>query len=79
MCKIPSTDIGIKNLDFKSLKGKMKADLTDGRQIIIPVRMFPDIQKLSVRQRDQWMILDNQFFTFNDLSTIYSVTDLLRV
>ncbi len=79
MCKLPNTDLGIKNLDFKSLKGRMKADLTDGRQVIIPIRMFPDIKKLSVKQREEWMILDDQFFTFNDLSTIYSVEDLMRV
>lgn len=79
MCKLPNTDLGIKNLDFTSLKGRMKADLTDGRQVIIPIRMFPDIKKLSVKQREEWMILDDQFFTFNDLSTIYSVEDLMRV
>ncbi|MCC8113345.1 MAG: hypothetical protein LIP03_04985 [Bacteroidales bacterium] len=78
MCKLPNTDLGIKNLDFRSIRGKMRAALTDGRQIIIPLGMSPDIKKLPLKKREQWMILDDQFFTFNDLSTIYSVEDLMR-
>ena len=47
MCKIPETDLGIKDLDFKSRRGKFVAKLTDGREIVIPVSFFPDIKNLS--------------------------------
>jgi hypothetical protein len=40
--------------------------------------MFPDIQHLSVKRRNEWMILDDQYFTFEHMSRIYSVLDLLK-
>ncbi len=79
MCKIENITIGIKNLDFTSYRGKMSASLTDGRQIIIPLSFFPDIKNLSVKRRSEWMILDDQFFTFTHLSKVYSLNDLLRL
>ena len=79
MCKIPETDLGIKDLDFKSRLGKFIAKLTDGREIVIPVSLFPDIKNLSVKDREDWMILDDQYFTFHNLTRIYAVTDLLRL
>ena len=41
--------------------------------------MFPDIKRLSRKQREEWMIMDDQYFSFEDLSRIYSVKDLLRL
>ena len=79
MCKIPETDLGIKELDFKSCRGKFIAKLTDGREIVVPVSFFPDIKNLSVKDREDWMILDDQYFTFHNLTRIYAVTDLIRV
>ena len=78
MCKIPETDLGIKDLDFKSLRGKFIAKLTDGREIVVPVSFFPDIKNLSVKDREDWMILDDQYFTFHNLTRIYAVTDLMH-
>ena len=78
MCKIPETDLGIKGLDFKSRQGKFISKLTDGREIVVPVSFFPDIKNLSVKEREDWMILDDQYFTFHNLTRIYAVTDLMR-
>ena len=66
-------------MDFKSRRGKFVAKLTDGREIVIPVSFFPDIKNLSVKDREDWMILDDQYFTFHKLTRIYAVTDLIRV
>ena len=52
---------------------------SDGREIIVPLRMIPDIKALSMKQRNKWMILDDQFFTFESLSNVYSMADLLKV
>ena len=57
----------------------MAAYLTDGREIIVPISMFPDIKRLSRKQREDWMIMDDQYFSFEALSRIYSVKDLLRL
>ena len=59
MCKIPNVKLGIKDLNFTALRGKFIARLTDGREIIIPVSMFPDISRMPVKERNKWMILDD--------------------
>lgn len=59
MCKIPNVKLGIKDLNFTALRGKLIARLTDGREIIIPVSMFPDISRMPVKERNKWMILDD--------------------
>ena len=78
MCKIPNVKIGIKDMDFTSYRGKFSVSLTDGRVIIVPVSMFPDIQHMSVKRRNEWMILDDQYFSFEHMTRIYSVLDLLK-
>ena len=79
MCKYKDTNLGIKKLDFKVKRGTMAAYLTDGREIIVSVSMFPDIKRLSRKQREDYMIMDDQYFSFEALSRIYSVKDLLRI
>jgi len=56
----------------------MAVYLTDGRIVVVPVSMFPDIKKLSKSQREDYMIMDEQYFSFDALSKIYSVKDVLR-
>ena len=79
MCKMKDVNVGIKDMDFKTYRGKMVVRLTDGREVIVPVSMFPDIKRLSRKQREEWMIMDDQYFSFEALSRIYSVKDLLRL
>ena len=52
--------------------------LTDGRVVMVPVSMFPDIKKLSHAQREDYMIMDDQYFSFEAMSKIYSVKDVLK-
>ena len=44
----------------------MAVHLTYGREIIVPLSLYPDIKRLSVAERKNWMILDDQFFSFED-------------
>lgn len=78
MCKIPNITVGIKDLDF-NMRGKFCVTLTDGRQIIVPIHLFPDIKQMSVKRRNEWMILDGQYFTFEHLTRIYSVVDIMQI
>ena len=55
MCKYKDTNLGIKKLDFNVKRGAMAAFLTDGREIIVPVSMFPDIKNLTRKQREEWI------------------------
>ena len=79
MCKFKDTNLGIKKLDFNVKRGAMAAYLTDGREIIVPVSMFPDIKNLTIKQRKDYMIMDDQYFSFEALSRIYTVKDLLKI
>ena len=79
MCKYSDTEIGIKKLDFGEKRGMMAVYLTDGRELLIPVSMFPEIKALRRKQREDYMIMDGQFFSFDAISKIFSVKDLLRV
>ena len=79
MCKIKNVNVGIKKLDFSTYRGKLVAFLTDGREVIVPLSFFPDIKNLPLSKRKEWMILDDQFFTFAHLSRVYSVEDLMKI
>ena len=77
MCKYKDTDLGIKKLAFEK-RGFMAVYLTDGRVVLVPVSMFPDIKRLTRAQREDYMIMDDQYFSFEAMSKIYSVKDVLR-
>lgn len=66
-------------MDFNVKRGAMAAFLTDGREVIVPVKMFPEIKNLSKKQREDYMIMDDQYFSFEAISKIFSVTDILRI
>jgi len=70
---------GIKDLNFKAHRGKMLVRLTDGREMLIPVSFFPDIKQMPVKEREKWMVLDDQYFTFENMTRVYSILDLLKV
>ena len=79
MCKYKDTTLGIKKLDFNVKRGAMAVFLTDGREVIVPVKMFPEIKNLSKKQREDYMIMDDQYFSFEAISKIFSVKDILRI
>lgn len=56
----------------------MAVYLTDGREVLVPVSRFKDIRYLPMKEREKWFILDDQFFTFENLSRVYSVKDILN-
>ena len=78
MCKMKGVNVVIKNMDFTTYRGKMVVRLTDGRTIIVPVSFFPDIKQMPVKEREKWMVLDDQYFTFENMTRVYSVLDLLK-
>ena len=54
MYKFKDTNLGIKKLDFNVKRGAMAAYLTDGRENIVPVSMFPDIKHEAARGMDDY-------------------------
>lgn len=67
------------DLNFKAHRGKMLVRLTDGREILIPVSFFPDIKQMPLKEREKWMVLDDQYFTFENMTRVYSVLDLMKI
>ena len=79
MCKMKDVHLGIRKLAFGEKRGMMSVYLTDGREVLVPVSAFPDIKRLSSKQRAEWMVLDDQYFTFDAMSKIYSVKDVMHL
>ena len=55
----------------------MTVYLSDGREVLVPVRLFPEIKKLRKSQREDYMIMDGQLFSFEAISKIFSIKDVL--
>lgn len=77
MCRFKDTNLGIKKLGFGEKRGMMTVYLSDGREVLVPVRLFPEIIKLRKSQREDYMIMDGQFFSFEAISKIFSIKDVL--
>ena len=78
MGKFKDTTLGIKKIDFNVKRGAMAVFLTDGREVIVLVSMFPDIKRLKKSEREDYMIMDDQYFSFEASSKIYSIKDILK-
>ena len=78
MCRYKDTNLEIKKLDFNEKRGMMAVYLTDGREVLVPVSMFPEIHRLRKKQRENYLIMDGQFFSFDAISKIFSMKDVLR-
>ncbi|MCQ2088114.1 MAG: hypothetical protein MJZ37_08660 [Bacilli bacterium] len=78
MCRFKDTTLGIKKLDFNEKRGMMAVYLTDGREVLVPVGLFPEIKQLRKSQREDYIIMDRQFFSFEAISKIFSVKDVLN-
>lgn len=77
MCRFKDKNLGIKKLGFGEKRGMMTVYLSDGREVLVPVRLFPEIKKLRKSQREDYMIMDGQFFSFEAISKIFSIKDVL--
>lgn len=78
VAKIWIEENGTKKIDPAVKRGYMAFYLTDGREVVVPVSMFPEIKKLSLTQRADYLIMDDQYFTFDAISKIYSIKDILK-
>jgi hypothetical protein len=66
----------IKKISFPE-KGKMKFNLLDKREIIIPLSYFPKIKALTTVQRNRWYVLDDQMFSFDDCDEVFHIEQVL--
>lgn len=57
--------------------GKMSIKLDDGRVIIIPLKYFPELQKLSPDKRRKYTIVDDRTILFLFTNSIYHLEDFI--
>jgi len=76
MINISKISPSIKKISFPA-KGKMNLHLVDKREIIIPLKYFPEIKKLSLKQRNKWYVLDEQMFSFDDCDEVFHIEQVL--
>jgi hypothetical protein len=66
----------IEKLNF-DIAGKISLKLEDGRIIIVPLKYFPDIQKLPVKKRKKYTFVDDRTVLFSYSTTIYHLEDFM--
>jgi len=80
MCKVDGITVKIRKIDF-SRQNRMGFLLEDGRQISVPLSMFPDINHLTKEDRKKWRVLDDIYFDFDipTLSKVFSIEDAMSL
>ena len=68
--------ICIEKINF-DIPGKITLKLEDGRLIIVPLKYFPDIQKLPVEKRKKYTIVDDRTVLFSHSDSIYHLEDFM--
>ena len=66
----------VKRITF-SQRGKMDVHLADGRTVIVPLSWFPSIKKLTLGQREQWYVMPEGLFSFDDCPEVFHVEQVL--
>ena len=70
------TKIAIEKINF-DIAGKISLKLEDGRVIIVPLKYFPEIQKLSVEKRKKYTIVDDRTVLFAHSDNVYHLEDFM--
>ena len=73
---LKNTKICIEKLKF-DIAGKISLKLEDGRVIIVPLKYFPDIQKLPVEKRKKYTIVDDRAILFSYSDSVYHSEDFM--
>jgi hypothetical protein len=73
---LKNTKMRIVKLTFDKV-GKITIKLEDGRILIVPIKYFPDIQKMSVEKRKKHTIVDDRTVLFSFSDNIYHLEDFM--
>ena len=80
MCKADGINVKILKIDFSG-HDRMDFLLEDGRQVFVPLSMFPDVSPLTKKERKKWRIPDDIYFDFDipTLSKVFSIEDAMSL
>jgi len=68
--------MSIDNVTFDH-PGKITLNMNDGRIFIIPLKYFPEIQKLPIAKRKKLTIVDDRTILFAHLDQVYHLEDFI--
>ena len=66
--------ISIKKLNFNH-PGKISISLEDGRELIVPLKYFPELKKMPLEKRKQYSIVDDRTILFRNSDNVYHLED----
>jgi hypothetical protein len=72
----PENSISIEKIDF-NLRGKINLNLVDGRQLIVPIKYFPELKRLPLAQRKKYTIVDDRTILFVFANSVYHLEDFM--
>ena len=75
---LKNTTMRIEKLLFKE-PGKITIKMEDGRLFIIPLKYFPELQKLSVEKRKKYTIVDDRTILFVYSDIVYHLEDFIGI
>ncbi len=73
---LKNSTICIEKINFDVI-GKISLKLEDGRVIIVPLKYFPDLQRLSVEKRKKYTIVDDRTVLFSYSDSVYHLEDFM--
>ena len=73
---LKNTSMCIEKLLFNQ-PGKITIKMEDGRLFIIPLRYFPELQKLSVEKRKKYTIVNDKTIHFAHADAVYHLEDFI--
>lgn len=60
-----------------NIPGKITIKLEDGRIIIVPLKYFPELKKMSVEKRKKYTIVDDRTILFANANSVYHLEDFI--
>jgi hypothetical protein len=73
---LKNTSMCIEKLLFNQ-PGKITITMGDGRLFIIPLKYFPELQKLSVEKRKKYTIVNDKTILFVHTDAVYHLEDFI--
>ena len=62
-----------------NIPGKITIILQDGRIIIVPLKYFPELKRMSVEKRKKYTIVDDRTILFAHANSVYHLEDFIGI
>ncbi len=62
-----------------NIPGKITIILQDGRIIIVPLKYFPELKRMSVEKRKKYTIVDDRTILFANVNSVYHLEDFIGI